>query len=64
VFKIQYKIPAIFLIIPYELVNRLNRNKLLKKNTELVNSIKLKDYELTEYSEDTLDFFCTLNKEN
>lgn len=62
VFKIQYKMPAIFLKIPYEVVNRINRNKLLKKNTALVNSIKLEDYSLTDYSQDTLDFFCILKK--
>lgn len=62
IFKIQYKIPAILLKIPYELVNRINRNKLLKKNTSLVKSITLKDYSLTEYSKDTLDFFCVMTK--
>jgi len=62
VFKIQYKIPALLLKIPYELANRLNRKKLLKKNTGLVNSIKLEDYSLTDYSQDTLDFFCILKK--
>jgi len=62
IFKIQYKIPATLLKIPYELVNRINRNKLLKKNTSLVNSITLEDYSLTEYSKDTLDFFCIMKK--
>jgi len=62
IFKIQYKIPATLLKIPYELVNRINRNRLLKKNTSLVNSITLEDYSLTECSKDTLDFFCIMNK--
>lgn len=62
VFKIQYKIPATLLKIPYELSNRVNRNKLLKTNTELVNSISLNDYTLQEYSQKTLDFFCILTK--
>ena len=64
VFKIQYKIPATLLKIPYELINRMNRNKLLKKNTSLVNSITLEDYSLTEYSKDTLDFFCIMKKKS
>ncbi|OUR99047.1 SAM-dependent methyltransferase [Flavobacteriales bacterium 33_180_T64] len=62
VFKIQYKMPAPLLRIPYEVVNRLNRNKLLKKNASLVNSIKLEDYSLKAYSQETLDFFCVLKK--
>lgn len=62
IFKIQHKIPSLLLKIPYEVVNRLNRKKLFKKNTTLVNNIKLDDYTLEEYSQDTLDFFCELNK--
>jgi len=63
IFKIQYKIPALLLKIPYEISNRINRTKLLKSNTELVNSITLEDYTLDGYSCKTLDFFCTLTKE-
>ncbi|WP_044397353.1 bifunctional 2-polyprenyl-6-hydroxyphenol methylase/3-demethylubiquinol 3-O-methyltransferase UbiG [Lacinutrix sp. Hel_I_90] len=62
IFKIQYKIPTVLLKIPYELANRINRNKLLKKNTHLVNGITLEDYSLQEYSQNTLDFFCILKK--
>ncbi len=62
IFKIQHKTPALLLKIPYEIANRLNRNKLLKKNEQLVNSIQLEDYSLQEYSKNTLDFFCILKK--
>ena len=61
-FKIQYKIPAVYLKLPYEIANRMNRNKLFKQNNILVNSITLEDYTLENYSPDTLDFFCTLTK--
>ena len=62
VFKLQNKIPTTLLKIPYEILNRVNRKKLLKKNTELVNTISIEDYTLTEYSNKTLDFFCVLIK--
>ena len=62
IFNIQNKIPATLLKIPYEIVNRINRNKLLKNNKKLVNSINLDDYSLKECSKDTLDFFCVLTK--
>ncbi|MFK7749986.1 MAG: class I SAM-dependent methyltransferase [Kordia sp.] len=62
VLKLQHRIPAWLLQIPYEIANRMNRKKLLNKNPNLVNSIALKDYSLAEHSEATLDFFCTLSK--
>ncbi|WP_430409048.1 class I SAM-dependent methyltransferase [Kordia sp.] len=62
VFKLEHKIPSWLLQIPYEIANRMNRKKLLSKNPDLVNSITLEDYSLTEHSEATLDFFCTLVK--
>lgn len=62
IFKLEHKIPSWLLQIPYEITNRMNRKKLLNKNSDLVNSITLEDYSLTEHSEATLDFFCTLVK--
>ncbi len=62
VFNLQHKVPSWLLKIPYEIANRMNRKKLLSKNRALVNSITLDDYSLTEHSEATLDFFCTLQK--
>lgn len=62
IFKLTQKVPAWFLKIPYEIVNRRNRKKLLNNNPNLVNSITLEDYSLAEYSEATLDFFCILEK--
>ncbi|WP_375239492.1 class I SAM-dependent methyltransferase [Aurantibacter sp.] len=64
VFKIQHIIPAFLLKLPYEIVNRFNRARLFKKNNALVNSITLEDYSLDDYSTDTLDFFCTMNKKD
>jgi SAM-dependent methyltransferase len=62
IFNLEQRIPSWLLQIPYEFANRMNRKKLLNKNPELVNSITLDDYSLTEHSEATLDFFCTLVK--
>ena len=62
IFNLQHILPARLLQIPYEIVNRMNRKKLLNKNPDLVNNITLEDYSLAEHSEATLDFFCTLVK--
>lgn len=59
---LQYKLPASFLRVPYDLLNRLNRNKLQKQSDDLVLSIDRKDYFLAEKSETNLDLFCILYK--
>ncbi|MEQ8470620.1 MAG: class I SAM-dependent methyltransferase [Marinoscillum sp.] len=62
VLKLQYRLPAPILRIPYDLLNRLNRNKLQKQADDLVLSIDHKDYFLREKSEQNLDLFCILTK--
>ena len=62
VFKLQHRIPSFLLILPYELLNRINRKKLLRKKPELIDSITCEDYQLKDFSEGTLDFFCVLCK--
>ncbi len=48
VLDLQHKLPASVLRIPYEMLNRLNRNKLKEAADDLVASIKHEDYLLTE----------------
>ncbi len=62
VLKLHNKLPPQLLRLPYEISNRLNRKKLQKSNTKLVEEISLEDYNLSECSEHTLDFYCILRK--
>ncbi|MEQ9307718.1 MAG: class I SAM-dependent methyltransferase [Marinoscillum sp.] len=62
ILKLQYRLPAPILRIPYDLLNRLNRNKLQKQSDDLVLSIRHEDYFLQEKSEQNLDLFCILTK--
>ena len=62
IFNFQTKIPSFLLKIPYEILNRINRNYLLRKNKALVKEIDLNDYKLNDYSDKTLDFYCVLEK--
>ncbi len=62
VFNLQYKLPAHLLRIPYEFMNRRNRNKLNDANNELVKSISYKDFILENPDEQNLDLFCLLRK--
>lgn len=55
-------LPNPLLRIPYEILNRVNRLKLLRVNNRLVKEINTDDYQLKPCSQHTLDFFCTLQK--
>jgi SAM-dependent methyltransferase len=61
VLDLQNKLPAPLLRIPYELMNRLNRNKLKSGADELVASITHEDYVVTDQADQSLDLFaiCT-----
>lgn len=60
--NLQYRLPAPLLRIPYDLLNRLNRNRLNETDDELVKSIHHEDYSLNEKSDQNLDLFCILTK--
>jgi SAM-dependent methyltransferase len=60
VLDLQHKLPAGLLKIPYELLNRFNRNKLKTGNNALVNDIVYSDYLVSDDPEYALDLFCIL----
>jgi ubiquinone/menaquinone biosynthesis C-methylase UbiE len=62
IFNLQYKLPASLLRIPYEFMNRLNRNKLKNTSDELVMSIRQDDYILSSDAATALDLFLILRK--
>lgn len=62
IFNLQYKLPSSILRIPYDILNRLNRNKLQTTNDDLVSKITHEDYLLTDDANDALDLFCIVEK--
>lgn len=62
VLNLQYRLPACILKVPYEIMNRLNRNKLQKHHDQLVTGITHNDYLVTENTEDALDLVLVLKK--
>ena len=62
ILNLQYKLPAFLLKIPYEFLNRMNRNKLESTDDRLVNSITYEDYLLSEEADSSLDLFGILKK--
>lgn len=63
ILNLQYRLPAPILRIPYDILNRLNRNNLKKQDNELVTSISQEDYLLSEDASSSLDLFCVLHKD-
>jgi len=62
IFNLENNLPSFIYKIPYEILNRINRNKLENNNDSLVSSISEKDYYLNKDQKDNLDLFCILNK--
>ncbi|QOI97177.1 MAG: class I SAM-dependent methyltransferase [Flammeovirgaceae bacterium] len=59
---LQHKLPAWMLRIPYELLNRLNRNNLQQANQHLVTNISHTDYLVTDRAGEALDLFIIVRK--
>lgn len=60
--KLQYRLPASILRIPYEILNRWNRNKLQSTDNVLVKSITHEDYLVTDDADSALDLFVIAQK--
>ncbi|MBK9272416.1 MAG: class I SAM-dependent methyltransferase [Saprospiraceae bacterium] len=56
-FNLQYKLPRFMLKIPYDLLNRMNRKKLAKANSELTKRIGINDFKLLSCDDKCLDLF-------
>jgi len=62
IFNLQYILPRWCLKIPYDIMNRVNRNKLMKQNTGLINDVVTEDFFLAEADQNCFDFFSIASK--
>ncbi|MDN5200720.1 class I SAM-dependent methyltransferase [Fulvivirgaceae bacterium BMA10] len=62
IFNLQYRLPAALLRIPYDILNRMNRNSLKSSDNSLVSSIHQEDYLLSDDPDNSLDLFCIMEK--
>ena len=62
IFRLQYILPRKLLQIPYDLANRMNRNKLMKKNTTLVEKVLTSDFFINTANDRCFDFFVIAQK--
>lgn len=58
IFGFQHWLPNALLRIPYEILNRMNRNKLMTKNESAVEDISSKDFNIKKADDQALDLFA------
>lgn len=62
ILDLQHRLPASVLRIPYELLNRWNRNKLQSTDSKLVSGIHHNDYVVVDGASDALDLLLIVEK--
>src|SRR5688572_29127444 len=62
IFNLQYNLPASILKVPYEILNRWNRNKLQSNDSRLVTDIKHEDYIVVDDARAALDLLLIVRK--
>lgn len=62
IFNLQYRLPRRILQIPYDFFNRLNRNNIAKKDSELTSSLSVKDFYVSVQNNESLDLFFIATK--
>lgn len=62
IFNLQYNLPASLLRIPYEILNRWNRNKLQSSDHGLVTDIRHEDYVVVNDATNALDLLLIVKK--
>lgn len=62
ILNLQYRLPASVLRIPYEILNRWNRNKLQLSDNSLVTNIHHEDYIVVDDAIDALDLLLIVRK--
>lgn len=62
ILDLQHRLPRWMLQIPYDILNRLNRRKLLTANADLTMSIAMDDYCIATFAPDSFDLFFVAEK--
>lgn len=62
ILDLQHRLPRWILQIPYDILNRINRRRLLNSNQELTTSITMDDYNIGEPTEKSFDLYFIAQK--
>ena len=57
ILDLQHRLPRCLLQFPYDVLNRINRRRLLKSNTDLTTSIRMDDYRIEPVGDSCFDLF-------
>ena len=59
---LEHRLPRQLLQIPYDILNRINRRRLLEKNESLTRSIEMEDYSIGEITPQSFDLYYIATK--
>ena len=62
ILDLQHRLPRQLLQLPYDILNRINRRRLLSKNRELTTSIEMSDYAISSDVVSSFDLLYTATK--
>ena len=62
ILDLQHRLPRWILQIPYDILNRLNRRRLLNQNNELTSSITMDDYSVGAVTDECFDLYFIAHK--
>ena len=62
ILDLQHRLPRWILQIPYDILNRLNRRRLLAENQNLTTSITMEDYTIGQITEQSFDLYYIATK--
>lgn len=62
IFDFQHRLPRWMLQIPYDILNRINRRRLLSDNKSLTSSIAMDDYRIGAVTEKSFDLYYIATK--
>ena len=62
ILDLQHRLPRWMLQIPYDILNRINRRRLLRQNNDLTTSITMADYSVVDETEQSFDLLFIAEK--
>ena len=62
ILNLQHFLPRFLLQVPYDILNRVNRQKLQENNDDLVDAVTINDFCIKPMTDKCFDYFCIATK--
>ena len=62
ILNLQHFLPRFLLQVPYDILNRVNRQKLQENNDDLVDAVTINDFCIKPMTDKCFDYFCVATK--